>query len=204
MNSSQTISLLKQVKDDTSNILTTNSSLSTANTALTSIKNDSSEINKQNRIAFNAKLTDNTNNYLDRLDYSSSPIIFNWQNDKGVPVFINKYRFTYTESNEPTPSQLYHSTAWDSKIGALNSSGTDFEAPYVTVHDNSSYYSLKNSNAPKQQWVSSSAWLFENDFSDAPIEIGVSRKFGHYIAADLTTTSYDSDPIGRIEGYYYS
>ena len=158
----------------------------------------------KSKIFFNAKLSVGVNDYLPKADYASSPIIFSWQNDKGTPVHICDYRFIYPESNEPTQNQLYHSTAWECKIGAVNSAGTDFEAPYITIDDNRNNLHDNNPNAPKQQWVSNTTWVFDYHFDAAPIEIGISRKFGHYIAADIDTSSYDDDPIGIIDGYYYS
>ena len=50
------------------------------------------DVNKK-KIIFNARLTDGTNEYLARDDYSSSPIDFYWENDKGVVVYIVRYRF---------------------------------------------------------------------------------------------------------------
>lgn len=167
---------------------------------LKSIDND---LNKQ-KIIFKDRLTDGTNEYLAKANYSSSPIDFYWQNDKDVPVYIVKYKFMYQETNEPTLTELYHSTAFDSNIGALNVAGDDYEAPYITVKDNLDYYNPIQPNFNKQQWTSNPGWCFENDFSYAPIEIGVSRKFGHHIAANINTTEYDTDPVGIIEGYYYT
>ena len=67
------------------------------NSLLKSIDND---LNRK-KIIFKARLTDGTNEYLAKSDYSTSPIDFYWQNDKGVPVYIIKYRFMYPESSEP-------------------------------------------------------------------------------------------------------
>lgn len=160
------------------------------------------DVNKK-KIIFNARLTDGTNEYLARDDYSSSPIDFYWENDKGVVVYIVRYRFIYTESSEPTPEELYHSTAFDSKIGAMNSAGDDYEAPYITVKDNKDYFSHIQPNTSKQTWTTPQGLIYTSDFSNAPIEIGVSRKFGHHISANINTTDYDDDPIGIIEGFYY-
>ena len=161
------------------------------------------ELNKK-KIFFNARLTDGTNEYLDRDDYSNSPIDFYWQNDKGVPVYVANYRFMYVEGSEPTAGELYHSTSFTSKIGAINSTGDDYEAPYITIKDNKDYYRTGQPNDAKQLWTSNAGMVFESDFSLAPIEIGVSRKFGHHIQANIDTSDYDSDPVGIIEGYYYA
>ena len=122
---------------------------------------------------------------------------------KGVKVYIHKYTFAYKETSEPTSQELYHSTAWDSKIGALDSAGTDFEAPYKIMKNNM-YYVDRYAQTPKRTWPSDIFWNFSIHFDEAPIEIGVSRKFGHYIAGDFSTADYESDPIGYIDGYYYS
>ena len=176
--------------------------LKTIDTSLNNIETDIDLLAKT-KVMFNARLTDGTNQYLDRLDYSGgSAIDFYWQNDKGTPAYITKYQFVYQENSSPTHDQLYHSTAWTSKIGAMNSGETDYEAPFVTVDDNKFYVNSKSSGGVKQNWFGDSCFCFEVDFDEAPIEIGISRKFGHYIQADLTTTSYDSDPVGMIQGFY--
>ena len=165
---------------------------------LKSIDND---LNR-NKIIFKGRLTDGTNEYLAKANYSSSPIDFYWQNDKDVPVYVVKYKFMYQETNEPTLTQLYHSTAFDSNIGAMNIVGDDYEAPYITIKDNLDQYDPIQPNFGKQTWTSNPGWCFECDFSVAPIEIGVSRKFGHHIAGNINTTDYDTDPVGIIEGFY--
>ena len=176
--------------------------LDTIQTDVTNIKTDVDTLAKT-KVIFNARLTDGSNNYLAKADYSSSPIDFYWSNDRGSTVYIYKYIFTYPEGNEPTESQLYHSTAWASKIGALNSAETDYEAPYITINDNKDYFQNKSSGGVKQTWVSNQCFVFQKDFNDAPIEIGISRKFGHYINANINTNSYDEPPVGIIEGYYF-
>ena len=155
------------------------------------------------KIIFNARLTDGTNEYLAKADYSSSPIDFYWENDKGVPVYVMKYKFIYNDTTEPTAQELYHSTAFDSHIGAMNSAGDDYEAPYITVKDNRDYFSEYQPNNGKCLWVSPQGLLYTSSFDYAPIEIGVSRKFGHHIEANINTGEYDTDPVGIIEGYYY-
>ena len=158
------------------------------------------------KIIFNALLTDGSNNHLTRSDYSSSPIHFSWQNDKGTPVYIYKYRFTYPPvgGTEPGPGQLYHNTSWTCNIGAMNSAGDDYEAPYIQVTNNKFYFHNTDQNHIKQNWVTNPHFNYQHDFSEAPIEIGISRKFGHYINADINTSTYDAPPLGIIDGYYYS
>ena len=166
------------------------------------LKSIDNNLNRK-KIIFNARLTDGTNEYLPRADYSTSPIDFYWQNDKGVPVYIINYKFVYNDSSEPTAQQLYHSTAFDSNIGAMNSDGDDYEAPYITVKDNRDYFSEENVNNAKCLWVSPQGLFYQSNFDYAPIEIGVNRKFGHHIEADINTSDYDTDPVGIIQGYYY-
>ena len=169
------------------------------------LKNVNTSVSEK-KILFNARLTDGTNEYLQRGDYSGegNAIDFYWQNDKGTPVYITQYKFCYGETLEPTMQQLYHSTAWDSKIGAMNSAGTDYEAPYITMKDNQDYFYIYNTNDTKKQWVAPIGWVFPNFLENAPIEIGVSRKFGHHINGDINSSIYDTDPVGIIEGYYYA
>ena len=166
------------------------------------LKNIDSTLDKK-KVYFNAFLSDGTQNALSRLDYTSSPKIFSWQNDKDKPVYIHQYLFCYEDNNntEPTVTETYHSTAFTSKIGAVNSAGTDFEDPYITMVNNLCYTSTNNS---KKTYFSDVGWYWRYEFDEAPVEIGISRKFGHYIAGDFTNGDYDSDPIGIIEGYYYA
>lgn len=186
------------------NIVDIDTEIETISNNVSVIKTDVDTLAKT-KVIFNARLTDGTNNYLARSDYSGegNGIDFYWQNDKGTPVYIYKYVFTYEESTEPTGDQLYHSTAWDSKIGALNLDENDYEAPYITVSDNKDYVANISAGAPKNSWVTNTTFVFQKDFNEAPIEIGISRKFGHYINGDFDDTNlYDSDPVGIIEGFY--
>ena len=225
MNSSKTNQILKSVESNTSQLTSQytevssinlyssiiNSKLNEIDTTLDNVNTNISEIKTdvdtlaKTKVIFNARLTDGTNNYLARSDYSGGNAIdFYWRNDKGTPVYIYKYVFTYEESTEPTGDQLYHSTAWDSKIGALNSGETDYEAPYITVSDNKDYVANISAGAPKNSWITNTTFVFQKDFHLAPIEIGISRKFGHYINGDFDDVNlYDSNPVGLIEGYYY-
>ena len=226
MNLSQNLTLLKNIDNTlTTSSLGTNLSainlqtgvngtrLSTINTSLDNIETDVSAIKTdvdtlaKTKVIFNARLTDGSNNYLARSDYSGGNAIdFTWQNDKNTPVYIYKYCFTYPEGStgEPTEDELYHSTAWDSKIGALNSGETDYEAPYITVSDNKDYFQNKSSGGVKQSWATNTTYIFQKDLNEAPIEIGISRKFGHYINGNIDTTNYGGNPVGIIEGYYYA
>ena len=188
----------------TTQLTSINTNLDTINTNVSTIKTDVDTLSKT-KIIFNARLTDGTNNYLAKADYSGgNGIDFYWSNNLGSTAYIYKYVFTYPEAQEPTETELYHSTAWESKIGALNSAETDYEAPYITVNDNKDYLANISAGAPKNSWVSNQCFVFQKDFNQAPIEIGVSRKFGHYINANINTADYDDNPVGIIEGFYYN
>ena len=224
MNLSKNISLLKDINTNTTALTSINSHNSdmsgnlssislNANqhtTQLTTISNNISLIKTdvdtlaKTKIIFNARLTDGTNDYLNIANYSGGNAInFYWSNNLGSTAYIYKYVFVYPETGEPTQSQLYHFTAWDSNIGALNQSETAYEAPYIVVSDNKDYMSNISAGAPKNTWATNNCFVFQKDFHECPIEIGISRKFGHYINANITSLSSD-DPIGIIEGYYYS
>ena len=177
MNSSQTLSVLKNIETN----------------------------QRENRFIFHDKLLDGSSNrYLDRLDYTSLPIIFYWENPYSGPVYIFKYTFAYTQSAEPTSSQLYHGTTYTTNIGTVDSTETAFEVPYISLDNNRDHYEQGNSNETKKQWTSDQGWCYEYDFTEAPIKILPGRRFGHYIAGDFSTGSYSSNPIGNIEGYYYN
>ena len=183
MNYSRNISLLKSI----------DMGVTANNTALT-------ELNKK-KIIFNARMTDGTNEYLATADYTSSPTYFYWQNDKNVPVYITRYTLLYPVTTEPTWNQLYHTGAWDSKIGLLNEAETDIEEPYVTVKDNYNFMLEENANHMKRTQFSTNIYAFELRLDRAPVEIGVTRKFAQYIAGDI---DFDEAPRGLIEGYYYA
>ena len=230
MNSSKTNQILKSVELNTSQLTDIDTELtsigndvsaigtSQANsiTQLTSINSKLTPIDTINtnvntlaktKIIFNALLTDGSNDHLTRTDYSGENAIdFYWQNDKGTPVYIYKYRFAYPPvgGTEPGPGQLYHNTSWDCNIGAMNSAETGYEAPYIQVKTNKFYFHNTDQNHIKQNWVSTSHYNYQHDFSEAPIEIGISRKFAHHIDANISTSTYDAPPVGIIDGYYYS
>ena len=188
------------------NINTINSISSNVSGINTSVNNIEDELLKK-KIIFNARLTDGTNNYLAKANYTSGGVgvkNFYWSNDKGATAYIYQYRFIYPNDTEPDSDELYHSTGWESKIGAMNSAGTDYETPFITVNDNKDYMFGLNGGGEKQTWTSDSVYVYRCDFDEAPIEIGVSRRFGHYIDADMSTTDYDANPIGIVSGYYYS
>ena len=53
----------------------------------------------ENRVFTSARLTDGTNEYLDRIDYISNPKNFSWTNPFDKPVYINHYRVSYRNSD---------------------------------------------------------------------------------------------------------
>ena len=55
----------------------------------------------------------------------------------------------------------------------------------------------------KNQFTSN-IYSFAFDFERAPMEIGVSAKFAQYIASNIPSPDFVSDPRGLIEGYYYA
>ena len=158
----------------------------------------------QNKVFFTAKLTNGTYEYLPQLDYSSTPIVFYWDNNKDNPVYITKYRFMYQHDSEPTYTEMYHGTAFTTKIGLIeNTLNNTFEAPYIELSSNLEFTTRDhNSNEPKKSWLTDTCWCFTYDFKDAPMKIDNDRRFGHYIANDFTGESYGSNPIGIVEGYY--
>ena len=188
------------------NIQQNTSFLSNIDSTLETVSSNVDTLAK-NKIIFNARLNDGTGgaDTLTRSDYTSSPINFTWQNDKEKPVYIYKYNFAYDRNTDsPQSHHLYHTNpAWETKIGALNSDETDYEAPYITKNNNTDYFDSSGANSAKQNWLTDQGWIFSHDFTQAPIEIGVSRKFGHYIAGNIQNGGYDTEPIGIIEGYFY-
>ena len=181
----------------------TKTSLSNIESDVSAIKTDVDTLAKK-KIVFNARLSDGSNNYLPRSNYSGSPIDFSWSNGKGSPVYIYQYRFIYPSANEPDSDELYHSTAVASNVGAMNSAGDDYEAPYITVNDNKDYMRGYNGGGRKETWVTDNCFIYRHEFQEAPIEIGISRKFGHHITSNMSTGDYGGDPIGIIDGYYYT
>ena len=162
-------------------------------------------VNK-NKIYFTAKLKNGVNEYLPKGDYSTSPpTAISWQNDKNVPVYITKYKFIYPHSTEPHYSQMYHSTAFTTKIGIIQDLlFYTFEEPYIEMTSNLDYLTNDgNPNEPKKSWATDQCWCFSNDFTEAPIKLESEQRFGHYIAGDFSSENIGANPIGIIEGYYY-
>ena len=150
---------------------------------------------------FSAYLTDGTNEYLATSNYTSSPIDFSWQNTFDKPVYITRYDFSYPFGSEPTSYELYHDTAFTTKIGAMNDDGDDYENNYITVKSN---ISQPYTDGLKRTFFTNVGWTWHYRFNDisSPIEIGISKKFGHHIAGDFSS-NYDDNPVGVIHGYYY-
>lgn len=202
------------------NVIAMNTSLDNVETDIDSIKTDIDSIKTNidtinnnvvdigvtlgaKKVVFNGYLTDGTNNNLARQDYTSSPLIFYWQNPYNKPVYITRYNFSYQEANEPTTSELYHSTAWTTKIGLVNDSNDGFDSNYISYSNNMEW---PHRESAKRTWCSNvNFWdwrylLYDNNLE---IEIGISKRFGHYIAGNINTSDYDTNPVGVVYGYYY-
>ena len=195
MNSSRTNQLLNSIS----------TSLNDVEIELSTIKSDLVDIGVTlgtKKVIFNGKLSESGNEYLTRTDYTSSPVYFAWQNPYDKPVYIYDYQFTYREVDEPSPVEMYHSTSWETKIGAMNQAETDIESPFVSYETNMEQFNNNGVNSTKLTCFTPIGWAFSYNFKEAPIEIGVSRKFGHYIAGDINTNTYETHPRGVIHGYY--
>ena len=156
-----------------------------------------------NKIIFNAYLTDGSNDYFALGDYSSSEFDFSWTNTFDKPVHITRYDFLYNASNNPVSTELYHSPSFTSKIGAMNEAGDDYDSNYIIQKQNREFPHI---NGLKRTHFSDTIWTWQYQFNrmDISIEIGVSRKFGHHIAGDFTNgEGYNSSMMGIIYGYYY-
>ena len=180
--------------------------LTTINNTLVDIGVSLNNTAPENRVFISGRLTDGTNEYLDTIDYTSSPINFSWTNTFDKPVYIDHYRVSYKNSDqtEPQHAQLYHSTAWDMKIGKMNDTGDDYLTHSHLLQKNNLDYVRGYFNNPKQTiYQDNHTYNWEYDFSKAPIEIGVSKKFGQYIAGDFSDADiYTTAPVGLIRGYY--
>ena len=158
------------------------------------------------KVIFNGYLTDGNNEYLPRANYEGSPFIFYWQNPYDKPVYIHRYNFRYQEANESaTLTELYHSPDFVTKIGLVNDDDTDFDNNYITFKSNVEMIDFTGSI--KRSYTTTNFYVYDYIFPEnhgAPLEIGVSKKFGHYIAGDFQSSQgYDNDPIGQVYGYYY-
>ena len=99
---------------------------------------------------------------------------------------IKKYLFTFIvicfrmnhKAQKRITGLLYHF-----KKSAVNSAGTDFEAAYTSMENNLHYIYF---STPKRSYTSDFSWAWWYEFLEAPIEIGVSRKFDHYIAGNFS------------------
>ena len=161
----------------------------------------------RDKIYVSGKLTDGTNQYLDKINYTSSPIYFSWTNPYDYTVYITEYTFRYhhNTNSEPSHTNLYHSTAWTSKIGKMNDDGDDMDSiSYYEMNDNIDMM-FDIISQPKRSFISDdSMWFWNYSFRDAPIKIEPGKKFGHYIAGDFSSSSvYDTAPVGIIQGYYF-
>ena len=150
------------------------------------------------KIFFQEPLNYNGNDYLHWTDYTSNPVLGYYRNELSKPIYITEFNFTYEEASEPDVSgDTYHSPAFDCKIGKVDNSDT-FVAPSITIRNNRD----QTNNMIKYDSYNPIAYCWKYDFSDAPIELGVSGRFGHYIEGDFSSTYYDSFQYGKIKGYY--
>ena len=168
---------------------------------LRSIQSDTADLNK-NKIIFNGRMTDGTNEYLPNANYTSSPIYFYWENTTGKTIYIEQYFLVYPTTEDPEWLDLYHSPRWDSKIGLLNEAETDIEEPYITLKYNLDFMNSDTANNVRRTWTSGDVYSFKHNFTRSPMKIEPGRKFAQYIAGNLTVNT--TTPLyGRIEGYYY-
>ena len=204
MNTCKTNDLLKDVKTYASNLPDIELELDTINNKLVDIGITLAK--NENKKIFSAYLSDGTNDYLDTIDYTSSPINFSWTNTFDKPVYITRYDFVYRHqsSTEPHSTDSYHcNEEFRTKIGAMNDAGDDYENNYIEYFRNVEY---PHTNGLKRNIFSDVAWSWHHRFNEISndIEIGVSKKFGHYIAGNFTTSEgYAFGPLGIIYGYYY-
>ena len=205
MNSSKTNNILQNINTSLNNIENDNDNI---RSDMADIGVSISRLNTRDKIYFSDRLTDGTNDYLERADYASSPIYFSWTNNYDYPVYITDYVFAYRHgsNSEPSSSGTYHSTAFTTKIGKMNDNGDDMD-------ENNSYYTMKTNlemaldraTQPKRTFNNDNTmWWWRNEFFYAPIKIEPGKKFAHYIAGDFASeTTYHTDPVGIIQGYYY-
>ena len=209
MNSSKTDNILQKIQSNSLNITSINSELQSSNAKLNNIDSALVDIGTTlapQKVIFSGYLTDGTNEYLPRSDYTSTPLIFYWQNPYDKPVYIQRYNFRYQEAQESsTLDDLYHSPAFTTKIGLVNDTGDDFDSNYITYKQNLEMIDFTTSS--KRTYTSSNYYVYDYIFPEnngTVIEIGVSKKFGHLIASDFQAgQGYDNDPLGIVYGYYY-
>ena len=201
MNASKTQNILKDLKTKINNVETNTSNINEINTKLVDIGITLSK--NENIKIFSAYLTDGTNEYLANADYTSNPINFTWTNTFDKPVYITRYDFCYPETTAPSSDGMFHSTKFTTKIGAMNDDGNDYENNYITIKQNLEW---PQTNGIKRTFFSNTSWTWICRFNEisAPVCIGISKKFGHYINGDFQLGSnYDDAPTGIINGYYY-
>ena len=217
----QQTSILSKLNDIDSNTSNINTNTTSANsiavnngTTLTDIETEINTLNdkmvdigvtldstsKDNRIWFHNRLDYNGNNTLTFGDYSSSNVTAYYSNDSSKTQYITKFFFCYEESTAPdSGSDTYHSPSFTTYIGKMNSSNV-FEAPYMTIENNRDQID----NVRYETFWSPDMWVWEYDFSDAPIKLDASDRFGQLIAGNFESAHYDSWPVGYVRGYYYN
>jgi len=185
---------LTSIDSHTSNIQT---ELETINEKLVDIGITLSK--DENKIWFHSRLDYNGNEYLLRDDYTSTPVTGYYENATSKPQYITDYHFVYESVSEPNSAETYHSPAFDGKIGKMTSNN-DFIEPYLSYQSNRDMAECMI----KQEGFEDITYIWKYDFSDAPIELGVSQRFGHLINGDMSSTYYDSWIYTYVHGYYYN
>ena len=196
-----------------SNVSTNSTLISTSLTKLTDINTELdniqselvdigitlTELNKSNKMWFKQRLDYDGTDYIGYTDYSSSAITGYYENSSNQKQYITEFNFAYEENSDPDVSgDTYHSPKFTTKIGKMNNSNV-FETPYMTIQDNRD----QGINMTKMSGFNPNAFNWKHDFSEAPIELGVTERFGHYINGNFTNTYYDSWCVGNVIGYYY-
>lgn len=167
---------------------------------LRSIQADTSDLNRT-KVIYHGRMTDGTNPYLPNANYDGSPVYFYWENDTDKTIYIEHYFLGYSGGDdEPSYLNLYHSPTWESKVGLFNEAETDIEEPCVTYKYN--FDLMSSSLTGKKNWVGTTVFFYDHNFTSAPIKIEPGRKFAQYVAGNLTV-DLANNLYGRVEGYYY-
>ena len=204
MNLSQDTSLLKQI----------NETLTSQEIDIDIIKLDIDNLNSivtdigvsmaTEKFYFQRTLDYAGNNSLARLDYTSSPIVGTVVNDTDNKMYITEFTFTYPSdpANEPTSTQLYHSTSFTTKIGRYVGGGVSgFRNPYFEMTSNAEQLGFANA---RNNNFSDSPIYYRHAYTNAPILIPIGVSFGHLIQGDFSdTTKYLGDATATVKGYYY-
>ena len=155
-------------------------------------------------IYFQETLDYGGNKYLNRQDYTSTPIVGTWENNFDNKAYITEFTFTYPSdpSNEPASTEMYHSTSFITKIGRYDGTGVSgFSSPYFEMSSNAEQLSFANS---RNNNFSDSPIYYRHSYVEAPIVVDIGVSFGHLIQGDFSNTlHYLGNPVGTIKGYTY-